>query len=43
MRGAGLGPLVAGGTDGLVGFGFDEGLQDQLHGLSQHVEVAAGA
>ncbi len=43
VGGAGLGSLIAACADGLVSLGFDQGLQHQAHGLSQHVEVPAGA
>jgi len=42
LGGTGGGALVAVGTDDLGGFHFDEGLQHQLHGFAQDVEVPAG-
>jgi len=43
LVGAGLGALVGASANGLGGFGFDQGLEHQLHASADDVEVAAGA
>jgi hypothetical protein len=43
LVGAGLGPLVTGGTDELRGFGLDEFLQDRADRLADQIDRLAGA
>jgi len=42
MRGAPLRAFIALGADRLGRFQLDEGLQHDLHGIAEHIHVAAG-